>query len=165
MVGASDSAFDQSVKLQVKDAITACLSREMENIMDMDQARAYLQENLPKIRNLANQVLRQLGVEDTAQVSLALESFGTRVYDTFSLPAGVYEALRVVIGEGEGRNWWCVVFPSLCMSAVSSEFADVAAGAGFSDGLVAALQGRNGYQIRFFLLDWRGNVENIFFQG
>ena len=85
-------------------------------------------------------------------------------YETFRLPAGVYESLRIVIGTGEGHNWWCVVFPSLCIPATSSGFADIAVGAGFDSSLTAALEGQAGYEIRFYLLDQLGRLENIFFQ-
>jgi hypothetical protein len=74
---------------------------------------------------------------------LRKEEFPKREYDTFTLPAGVYDSLRVTIGEGTGRNWWCVVFPSLCIPAASEETKDVAAGAGFSDSLSGAITGED----------------------
>ena len=110
-------------------------------------------------------MLKEAGCGDLATVSLAVEEFATRVYDTFTLPAGVYEALRITIGEGEGKNWWCVVFPTLCVPATSQGFEDVAAGAGFPDTLTAALEGEEGYEIRFYLLDLLGKVEGYFFEG
>ena len=87
-----------------------------------------------------------------------------RQYDTFALPSGVYESLRISIGEAQGKNWWCVVFPSLCMPAVGENFSDAAAGAGFDDGLTNTLQQKKGYEIRFFLLDWLGWLENLLFR-
>ena len=165
VVGASDSEEDQTIKLQVKNAIVESLQTELKNAADPEQAKDYLQENLPKIERFANQALAQLGCDKTVSVSLTKEAFGTRYYDTFTLPAGVYEALRINIGEAEGRNWWCVVFPSLCMSATTSEFEHVAAGAGFSEELIQTLESEQGYEVRFFLLDMLGRVENIFFQG
>jgi len=165
VVGASNSKEDQTIKLQVKDAVIQSLQMQLQNVADLDQAKVYLEENLPKIETIANQVLAGLGCDKTVSVSLTKEAFDTRYYDTFTLPAGVYEALRINIGEAEGRNWWCVVFPSLCMPATSSEFENVAAGAGFSEELVRTLESKDGYEIRFFLLDMLGRVENIFFQG
>ena len=85
--------------------------------------------------------------------------------DTFTLPAGIYEALRITIGEGEGHNWWCVAFPSLCLSATSEEFADKAAGAGFPDSLTGALDGEEKYEVRFFLLDALGELEKFLYAG
>lgn len=96
-------------------------------------------------------------------MSLALEEFPTRVYDTFQLPAGLYEALRITIGEGEGHNWWCVVFPTLCVPASSEGFQETAEAAGFSDRLAGTLtRDSGGYEVRFRLLDWLGQVKNWF---
>ena len=163
VVAASDDPADQAVKLQVRDAVIAAFQEELQNFHDMDQAKAYLQENLPKIQTVANDVLAQAGFPDTATVSLCMEEFATRVYDTFTLPAGLYESLRIVIGEGEGQNWWCVMFPSFCLPATSEGFEEVACGAGFSDTLTQTLEGE--YEIRFFFLDALGAVENFLHRG
>lgn len=161
VVAASDSDEDQNMKLRLKDAVVESLKAEMENLSSAEEAKAYLQENLPKIEAFANRFLQEAGYADTATVSLGLEEFSTRVYDTFTLPAGIYEALRITIGEGEGRNWWCVVFPSLCLPATSEGFEDAASCAGFSDSLTAALEGEEGYEIRFWVLDALGRLENF----
>lgn len=164
VVAASDSEGDQAVKLRVRDAVIESMSEDLAKIGDIDQARAYIEENLPKIQQTANEVLKALGYDETAVATLKEEVFDTRYYDTFTLPAGVYDALRITIGEGEGKNWWCVVFPTLCVPATSDGFEDVAAGAGFSDSLTAALEGENGYEIRFYLLDLLGRVEGFFWK-
>ena len=161
VVAASDSQEDQTIKLRVRDAVVESLREEMKNLKDVDQAKIYLQENLPKIELLANRVLQDAGCEDRATVQLCVEEFSKRVYDTFSLPAGLYESLRIIIGEGEGKNWWCVVFPELCLPATSEGFEETASCAGFLDALTAALEGEEGYEIRFFLLDVLGRLENL----
>lgn len=161
VVGASDSAEDQQMKLRVKDAIVESLQADLQKLEDAQAAREYLQENLPKIESLANRVLEEAGCTDMAKASLAVETFSARVYDTFTLPAGVYDALRVTIGEGEGQNWWCVAFPSLCLPATSEGFEEAASCAGFPDALTAALEGEEGYEIRFFFLDLLGRIENL----
>ena len=165
VVAASDSEEDQAVKLQVRDAVIDSLSGAMSDLKDVDQAKAYLQENLPKIQQTANDCLHALGCKDSAIVTLEKELFDTRYYETFSLPAGIYEALRITIGEGAGKNWWCVVFPTLCVPATSDGFEDVSAGAGFPDTLTAALEGEQGYEIRFYLLDVLGRLEGCLFKG
>ena len=164
VVAASDSAQDQAIKLQVRDAVMNGLQSAMEEITDVEAAKEYLRDNLPKIQKIANQALQVAGYDGEAVVTFCRETFDKRVYDTFTLPAGIYQSLRIVIGEGEGRNWWCVVFPEFCIPASGTEFADVAAGAGFSDALTGALTGEEPYEIRFFLLDWLGKLENKFFQ-
>ena len=160
VVAASDSGEDQAVKLRVRDAVLDSLQEAMADVTDAAQAKAYIEAHLPQIEKVANAALAAAGCGDTAAVSLQVEEFTARVYDTFSLPAGLYDALRITIGKGEGQNWWCVVFPSLCVPETAGEFGAVAAGAGFSDGLTDTLTGE--YQVRFLLLDLLGQVENFF---
>lgn len=162
IVANSDEAEDQLLKLAVRDAVMKSIHGALENISDVEAAKAYIQDNLPYIQSTAKQTLRALGCEDTVAVSFCREVFDTRKYDTFTLPAGIYDALRIVMGEGEGKNWWCVVFPTLCISASSDEFSDVAAGAGFPDSLQGALKGEKDCEVRFFLLDAIGRLENSF---
>ena len=164
VVAASDSAEDQAMKLRVKDAVVSSLKADLEKLQDAKEATAYLRENLPKIEALANHILREAGCADTARVSLGEEEFPTRYYDTFSLPAGVYQSLRITIGTGAGRNWWCVAFPGLCLPATAEGFEDAASCAGFSDGLTATLEEKDGYEIRFWLLDAIGRLENFIHQ-
>ena len=164
VVANSDSEADQNVKLQVRDAIVASLRQGMSDAVDVEQAKAYLQMHLPQLEELANQVLQNAGFTETAIVTLDLESFPKRIYDTFSLPSGVYESLRVTIGEGAGENWWCVVFPELCLPATAEGVENVAVSSGFPDSLTGALTGEEKYQIRFFFLDCLGKLENIFSQ-
>ena len=161
VVGASDSESDQALKLRVKDAVVESLKNDMAKLQNAEEAMAYLQENLPKIEHLANQVVREAGCEDVAAVSIGVEEFSTRVYDTFTLPAGLYDTLRITIGEGEGKNWWCVAFPALCLPATSEGFEEAASCAGFPDSLTAALEGKEGYELRFWVLDALGRLENL----
>lgn len=161
VVANSDSAEDQELKLQVRDAVITSLRQALADVQDTERAKEYLQENLPKLQELANRTLDAAGSAQRAVVTLCREGFPTRQYDTFSLPAGIYEALRVTIGDGAGKNWWCVVFPSLCVPQTSQGFSDTAAGAGFPDALSGALTGEEPYQIRFYLLDKLGELEKI----
>jgi stage II sporulation protein R len=163
VVGASDSMEDQTIKFQVRDAIIVSLQQALEDATDIEQAKSYIQEHLPQIEAAANAVLQELGSEDIAVVSFMEEAFPIRDYDTFSLPSGVYNSLRITIGDGNGKNWWCVVFPSLCFQASSTGVKDVAAGAGFSDELSNTVTRQEGYQIRFYFLDKLGKIENFFF--
>ena len=159
VVAASDSEEDQAIKLQVRDAVLESLQDGIENATDIEAAKAYIGSQLPKLESVANRVLAAAGCGDVATVSLQVEEFAARVYDTFSLPAGLYDSLRITIGEGEGRNWWCVTFPTLCLPATTEGFEAVAAGAGFSDELTGSLTGE--YEVRFYLLDLLGQLENF----
>lgn len=160
VVAASDSEEDQSVKLRVRDAVLDAVEGAMRRLPTADQAKEYLSARLNDLENLANKVLEQAGSRDRAKVTLEKEAFSTRQYDTFALPAGVYESLRITIGEGRGQNWWCVVFPSLCMSQTREDLSDTAAGAGFPGTLTDTLEQKKGYEVRFFLLDCLGWIEN-----
>jgi stage II sporulation protein R len=161
VVGASDSAEDQEVKLLVRDAVLASLEEGLGDLTDPAAAYDYVARMLPKVKAAADRCLWEAGFSDTVQVSLTEEVFPTRDYDTFSLPAGVYQALRVVIGEGEGKNWWCVVFPQLCMAG--EDFVETASVAGLSPELTGTLEGE--YEIRFWLLEKWGEMKNRIFRA
>ena len=162
VVGQSNSEEDQSVKRSVRDTVLTCLEDLLHGITDVEQAKQRIQSCLPQIEEAANKALRQLEVDSKAVVRFLKEEFPIRDYDTFSLPSGIYQSLRVIIGEGEGQNWWCVVFPTLCMGSSAADVEDVAAGAGFSENLADTITGSQGYRIRFYLLDVLGKLENFF---
>lgn len=165
VVANSDSSEDQFLKLQVRDAVVNSMRSDLEKVSDVRQAEAYLEEKLPSIQKLASDTLQSLGCNDAVTVSLCQEAFDTRYYDTFTLPAGIYNALRIVIGDGAGANWWCVAFPGLCIPTTSEGIADIAAAAGFPASLSSTLTGEEGYELRFAILDMMGKLENILFGG
>ena len=148
VVANSDSDADQAVKLCVRNAV---LREALSGASDAKQA---ILTDLPALEAAANAELRRQGSGDTACVSFRRELFPTRDYDTFSLPSGVYQSLRVTIGEGAGRNWWCVIFPSLCVPATTDGFADAAAAGGFSDAEIGLMTRANGaYTVKFRSLE------------
>lgn len=144
VVAHSDSETDQAVKLQVRDAVL----RAAEG-MNPDTLR----QSLPQLREAARDCLRSQGDSHPVEVTLAWEDFPTRVYESFSLPAGRYEALRVTIGDGAGHNWWCVVFPSICLRS-AADLEEAAAAAGFTPGEVALITGEEPvYRLKFKVLE------------
>lgn len=164
VVAHSDSERDQAIKGHVRDAVLQSMQSDLQKITDIDEAKEYLRQNIPKLQLLVDRTLKELGFAGGSVVTLCKESFNIRHYDTFSLPAGVYDSLRIVIGDGQGKNWWCVSFPTLCIPATISGFEDAAVGAGFSKPLARTLSGDEDYEIRFFLLHQLGKLENIFYQ-
>ena len=164
VVANSDSPEDQAVKLTIRDVVLSSMKSDLKNITNVSDAKAYLQENLPKIQNLVNQTLKDLGFEECSRVSLCKEIFDVRHYDTFSLPAGVYHSLRIVIGEGMGKNWWCVSFPTLCIPATTDGFVETAADAGLSEPLVQTLSRNENYRLEFYFLNQLGKLESVFFK-
>jgi len=163
IVANSDSPADQAQKLQVRDAVTDYIRVSMESVESLEEAKNWLLSQLPVIQAIADGILSDCGQKTV--VTLEKESFPVRDYETFSLPSGVYESLRISIGEAQGKNWWCVVFPQLCIPATSEAFGDTAVGAGFSESLTKTLTHENGYEIRFFFLDWLGKLQNLLHRG
>lgn len=159
VVANSDSPEDQAVKLRVRDAVLDSLREDLAAVADVQAAKDYLRESLPKIERVANRTLQAAGVEDRAVATLCREAFDIRQYDTFSLPSGVYESLRIVIGEGQGKNWWCVAFPALCQSATTEDFEETAQTAGMDSTLSETLSQPETYQVRFYLLDALGRLQ------
>ena len=157
VVAASDSEEDQALKLQVRDAVLESIRQDLREAGDVEAAKAYLQENLPKIEASARECLQKLGCSEEVFVGLTKEKFDRRDYEGFSLPAGIYESLRVVIGEGQGHNWWCVAYPELCLAASSGAVETAAEQAGLSKSLRGAMVGD--YELRFFLLDLLGRLK------
>ena len=155
VVANSNTQEDQARKLMVRDAVT-----EAE---DSVQAYDIIASELTNIDQIAKSTLMNAGDESNVQISFGKESFPARKYDTFSLPSGIYQSLRLEIGEGEGENWWCVVFPSLCVPDSVEAFSNVARDSGMNAHLSGTLTGQKGYEIRFFLLDCLGKLENIIF--
>ena len=160
VVGASNSVEDQEVKLRVRDAVLGSIREDLQQMADVSAARDYIRENLPKIQSVANETLEMLGVDQRAVATFCKETFDVRHYDTFSLPSGVYDSLRIVIGEGAGHNWWCVTFPTLCLPATTEGFEAVAADAGLSSGLTRTLSRENDFELRFLLLDKLGRLRS-----
>ena len=160
VVADSDTPEDQSVKLTVRDAVLSSLRSDLERISDVDKAREYLQNKLPYIQNVASRTLQALGCTDTVSVSLQRERFGRTACALYSLPAGIYESLRITIGSGQGENWWSVVFPDL----VFSETEDSGILSVFAES-TGKPQKKKEPGIRFWALDALGRLENIFFAG
>lgn len=121
VVANSDTPHDQEVKLLVRDEVLAFCAPLLEGARDLDGVRARLLPQMQALADHVQQTLKNLDETRTVSVKLAEEYYPTRDYTDFSLPAGDYLGLRVTIGEGAGRNWWCVVFPPLCNEAAAGE--------------------------------------------
>lgn len=152
VVANSDSVYDQELKLKVRDAVLT--------VTESVERKEDLPAMLPQIEAAAKTCLMQEGSGYEVKVGLQKEYFPTRLYSTFSLPAGAYTALRVVIGSGEGQNWWCVSFPSICLCA-ASDFDEAAAAAGFSEEEVSLItEDGPQYVFKFKILELIGQVKS-----
>ena len=144
VLAVDDSAAEQAVKLRVRDAVLDFLTPRLEGIEDRDEAAELLRCSLGELRRTAAEAAE--GREVT--VTLTRERYPTRRYGGFTLPAGQYDSLRVILGEGEGHNWWCVVYPPLCLACESSEPLEQALGTERFQILVG-----DGTALRFRLLE------------
>ena len=152
VIADSDAAEEQEIKLEVRDAVLAYLTPVLEEAENQQQARQIIRDNLEGIAQAAGSAARGRQVS----VTLSRESYPTREYEGFTLPAGRYESLRVILGQGQGKNWWCVVFPPLCLSAAESEkVQDVLKGEDLS-----IVTEEEGYVLRFRLVELWGEFLN-----
>lgn len=115
IVAQSDSAEDQALKLAVRDRLTEAYFSDLSELQSAGEAYGYFASRLDEIAATAEAELAVRGCDRPVTVTLGDELFPDRHYDGFSLPAGEYTALRVTIGDGQGQNWWCVMFPPLCI--------------------------------------------------
>ena len=153
VIANSDSDTDQTLKLCVRDAVLCRAEEILRQSADMTEARARLRDSLPAIGDAAAQELAAQGSGYAVSVALEDTEFPCKTYDGFALPAGEYLALRVVIGAGEGRNWWCVVYPPLC-TAAACELEGVALDGGMTADDLSLMTGENaGYVLRFRSLE------------
>ncbi len=115
IIANSDSEEDQALKLKVRDEITAYTDELFKDCNNKQESMQKAKDNINKIRAKAQEVVNRNGFDQKVDAYVTNMSFDTRVYDDFTLPAGRYDALRIVIGEGEGHNWWCVLYPAVCV--------------------------------------------------
>lgn len=152
VVAESDSSADQSMKLSVRDRVLETAEKLTDGSKSAAEAHARLSAGLGQLSAAAEDVLRENGSSCSVRVSLEDEYFPTTEYDSFSLPAGRYRALRVSIGRAEGHNWWCVVFPQLC--TLDTADAQAFSKLGLEEGQIKLITGSDGYVIRFKLIEW-----------
>ena len=147
----SDSPQEQALKLRVRDAVLEYISPKLASAKDVAGARRILYSELDGIARAAASASEGRAVS----VSLGAESYPTRGYEGFSLPAGEYESLRISLGDGAGQNWWCIVFPPVCLSAVQSE--PVAAAMNKTD--YALVSSQEGWELRFKTVELWGQLK------
>ncbi len=150
----SDSEEDQALKLLVRDVVLERATALLEQTESRAEAEALLRESLPELETIAEETVRANGYSYAVTAELEDTSFPTKEYDGFSLPAGEYLALRILIGEGAGQNWWCVVFPPLC-TAASADVPETALAAGLTEDQVGLMtEEDSGYVLKFKAVEW-----------
>ena len=154
VLAVDDSETEQALKLRVRDAVLGCLSARLEGAQSKAEAAEILSEALPEIQSAAAEAAEGRPVA----VTLGRERYPTRLYGALALPAGEYDSLRVILGEGRGQNWWCVVFPPLCMSVESTEEFEQAVGKETFE--ILSADGTTSYRFRLLEL-WGELVSNF----
>ena len=117
----SDEKEDQELKIKLRDEILREFSATLSEYETSEEAKKKLSEALPEIEEFANEKISELGYSYSVSATLTEEWYETREYESFTLPRGYYTSLRIIIGEGEGKNWWCVMFPPLCLDMATEK--------------------------------------------
>lgn len=154
----SDSPQDQELKLKVRDAL---LENSVEIFGDCDNiedAESQVYEKLDLIQEIAENVIAENGYDYQVTAELTNMQFDDRTYDNIVMPSGYYDAIRITIGEAEGHNWWCVMYPAMCVSAVSEENQSVAEDY-FNDSTMDMLESHDSYELKFKCVEW---LEDLF---
>lgn len=159
----SDSEEDQALKLEVRDRVLETTSALLAGETEPQAAAVLLDQHLDDIAQTAAQEISAQGHDDRVEVRLEQTWFPTRQYQGISLPAGNYLALRVLIGAAEGHNWWCVVFPNLCLPAVSERALEAST---LTPGQISLLQEEEtSYVFRFKALELWQSLKHRLMEG
>ena len=158
----SDTEEDQALKLCVREGVLAAVGPWIAEEGDAAEAAALLEVRLPELQMEAQRLVWEEGYNYPVTVKMEEHYFPSRSYDGFALPAGSYQSLRVVIGEGAGQNWWCVVFPPLCNAASTEAVAESAGEAGLTEQEVfLILEEREEYVIKFRAIELWEQVKHL----
>ena len=152
IIANSDSDFDQELKLRVRDRVLEYTGGLFAEASGKTEAEALAKYSANDIKAAAEEVIAESGADYPVSVEITNMWFETRSYDGFTLPAGDYDAVRIIIGAGEGHNWWCVMYPPLCLPGAENALQKYGANAKFVEG--------DGFEIRFAFLEWLESLKN-----
>ncbi|MBP3952775.1 stage II sporulation protein R [Bacillus suaedae] len=116
----SDSVQDQALKRDIRDAVNVAITEWVVGIDDLEDAKKTIENNLPAIEEIVQEELDRMGMNQSYEVSFSEVQFPTKLYGNLVYPAGLYDAVLITLGEGNGENWWCVLFPPLCFLDMSN---------------------------------------------
>jgi len=152
VIANSDSEEDQSLKLKIRNKVIEYFSGH--NFKNLDEAKKFSIENKMDIQNLCQEEIYNQGFNYKVNIDISKYGFNTRIYDKIALPAGVYDSIRILIGEGKGKNWWCVIFPQMCVPAAEdcnvdkNAYDDI-----FSDDDKDLVENESQYKIKFKIIE------------
>ena len=153
VIANSDSDEDQALKLLVRDAVLHETQSLLQNISDRKNAEIIISQNTEHLRLTAEKAVRENGFSYPVSISIGKENYPTKSYESCAFPAGEYTSLQIFIGNASGQNWWCVLFPPLCLSAATDK--DAFASVGITDGQYQIITDTKNpkYKIRFKILE------------
>lgn len=155
----SDSQEDQDLKLKVRDRILEEVGNVFLTPSDLNSAESIAQTALDDIVTIAEDEIRKNGFDYSVNAEIVTMYFTTRQYEDITMPAGMYDAVRVSIGEAKGKNWWCVLYPPMCIPAAQPKqtLDDV-----MDDSSVELVEKNPKYEVRFALVEWFENLKQMF---
>ena len=154
----SDSVEDQRLKLEVRDAIGGYMQKQMKMTASKETCETMVTEQIPVIEEIADTVVKEAGFTYEVHAELTECEFPVKTYGAYTFPAGNYDALRVTIGDGNGQNWWCVMYPNMCfensMYEVVDEKTEASLRAVLDEEEYQAVLNSGDYEVRFWFLEW-----------
>ncbi|MBQ6876918.1 MAG: stage II sporulation protein R [Oscillospiraceae bacterium] len=156
IIANSDSEEDQNLKIKVRDAVLEATGELFAEVTGKTEAVAAAEYSADDIKAIAEKTIAEEGFDYSVQVELTETWFETRSYEGFTLPAGDYDAVRIIIGAGEGKNWWCVMYPALCIPGAEEDFEKYGSNVEFIEG--------TGIEIRFKLIELIEKLKKILAQ-
>lgn len=151
VIANSDCSADQQLKLMVRDAVLERGAQLFDGTVTADEARRKIEPHKAELEATAREVIERAGYDYPVSVNVVNEYFATRCYGSLTMPAGRYTAVKVVIGEGAGHNWWCVMFPPLCLPAAQDRGGNL--DAFFDDGELKVVESSGRYEPRFKIVE------------
>ena len=161
VIANSDEAYDQELKLKVRDAVLRSGEAVFSGSEDILSAEREITAEKDAILYSAVETVRSLGYDYDVKIELARSYFPTRTYDNLTLPAGYYKAVRVIIGEGKGKNWWCIMFPPLCLPSATKK--DELIGDFLTERELNLVTSDPRYEVRFWLVEKYHELKNRLF--
>lgn len=155
----SDSEEDQALKLKVRDAVLAASADWPQTAATAEEALEQAESRLPELEAVARHTVIAEGYDYPVKAEVCRMYFTTRQYDTVTLPAGMYDAVRLSIGEAEGQNWWCVMYPPLCVGAATDREQATSL---WSDSQQKLVQGGERYVVKFKVVEWAQKALSLF---
>ena len=163
IIANSDSAEDQQIKLKIRDELLKTSNGLFESAGNKNEAIKMVKENTELFETAAQKVLKASGKTEPVSISIGKAYFDTREYENFTLPAGEYDAVRVLIGKAEGKNWWCVMFPSMCIPAAEKKHSLTEA---VDEESAEIAEKAPEYKVRFKIVEWyedfKNSLKNLF---